>query len=176
LDQNNRGKFANGSFICHHSCAWEAQLAYIISDEANPTNHPIFAIDIDLGTSMLQLTDAPQAPIEIRMNTITSCEDPPPNTLLWKMFFDGASSTESVGAGVVFNSPTQETISLSYKLEFETTNNMVEYEDLVLGLRDSKYMKIEELAVFGDVEFIVHQVKNLYRAKHHRLRTYGNEF
>ena len=37
----------------------EAQLAYIISDEENPTNHPISAFDIDLGSSILQLTDAP---------------------------------------------------------------------------------------------------------------------
>jgi hypothetical protein len=27
----------------------EEQLAYIISDEANPTNHPIYVVDIDLG-------------------------------------------------------------------------------------------------------------------------------
>jgi hypothetical protein len=128
----------------------EAQLAYIISDEENPTNHPIFAVDTDLGTSMLQLTDGPQAPMEIRKQPITSCEDPLSNVSVWKMFFDGASSRESVGAGVVFISPTQETISLSYKLEFETTNNVAEYEALVLGLRASKDMKIEELAVFGD--------------------------
>jgi hypothetical protein len=44
----------------------ESQLAYIINDEANPTNHPIFAVDTDLGSSILQLTDAPQSPIEIR--------------------------------------------------------------------------------------------------------------
>ena len=36
-------------------------------------------------------------------------------------------------------------------------------------------MRIEELAVFGDAELIVHQVKNLYQAKHPRLRTYINE-
>jgi hypothetical protein len=83
-----------------------AQLAYIISDEANPTNHPIFAVDTDLGTSMLQLTDAPQTPIEIIMQPITSCEDPPPNTHVWNMFFDGASSRESASARVVFISPT----------------------------------------------------------------------
>jgi hypothetical protein len=40
------------------------------------------------------------------------------------MFFDGASSREGVGDGVVFASPCHETISLSYKLEFETTNNV----------------------------------------------------
>jgi ribonuclease HI len=92
------------------------------------------------------------------------------------MFFDGASSKESVGAGVFFISPTQEIISLSYKLEFETTNNVAEYEALVLGLRSTKDMNIEELAVFGDAELIVHQVKSMYKQKHPRLRTYINEF
>jgi ribonuclease HI len=159
----------------HRRLYREAQLSYIISDEANLTNHPIFTVDNDLGTSMLQLTDAPQTPIEIRKQPITYCENPPPNTSVWKMFFDGASSRESVGVGVVFISPTQETISLSYKLKFEMTNNVAEYEALVLGLRDAKDMKIEELAVFGDVELIVHQVKNLYQTKHPRLRTYRNE-
>jgi hypothetical protein len=32
----------------HRRLYRKAQLAYIISDEANPTNHPIFALDIDL--------------------------------------------------------------------------------------------------------------------------------
>jgi ribonuclease HI len=159
----------------HRRLYREAQLAYIISDEANPINHPIFSVDTDLGTSILQLSDVPQPPIEIRKQPITFCEDPPPKTSVWKMFFDGASSRESVGAGVVFISPTQETISLSCKLEFETTNNVAEYEALVLGLRAAKDMKIEELAVFGDAELIVHQVKNLYQAKHPRLRAYRNE-
>jgi ribonuclease HI len=72
------------------------------------------------------------------------------------MFFDGASYKEGAGVGVLFVSPTQETISLSYKLEFETTNNVAEYEALVLGLREVKDMGIEELSVFGDAELIVH--------------------
>ena len=71
------------------------------------------------------------------------------------MFFNGASSSEGVGAGLVFVSPCRETISLSYKLEFETTNNVVEYEALVLGLRAVKEMVIEEVAVFGDAELII---------------------
>jgi hypothetical protein len=49
----------------HRRIYREAQLAYIINDEANPTNHPIYAVDTDLGSSILQLTDAPQDPIEI---------------------------------------------------------------------------------------------------------------
>lgn len=33
----------------------EAQLAYIITDERNPTNHTIYAIDIDFGACFLQI-------------------------------------------------------------------------------------------------------------------------
>jgi hypothetical protein len=99
-------------------------LAYIISDEENPTNYPIFSLDTDLGSSLLQLTDAPQPPMEIRKRPITFCENSPPITYVWKMFFDGASSKEGAGAGVFFVSPAQETITLSYKLEFEATNNV----------------------------------------------------
>jgi hypothetical protein len=37
----------------HRRLYREAQLAYIISDEANPTNHPLFSLDTDLGFSIL---------------------------------------------------------------------------------------------------------------------------
>jgi ribonuclease HI len=38
----------------------------------------------------------------------------------------------------------QETISLSYKLEFDATNNVEEYEALVLGMRAAKEIGIKE--------------------------------
>jgi ribonuclease HI len=79
----------------------------------------------------------------------------PPITFIWIFFFDGASSREGAGAGIFFVSLAQETISLSYKLEFETTNNVAEYEALILGLRAAKEMRIQEVTVFKDVEFLV---------------------
>jgi ribonuclease HI len=68
-------------------------------------------------------------------------------------------------AGIVLISSTQEVILLSYKLELETTNNIAEYEDQVLGLRDTKDMVIDNLAVFGDSELIINQVKDIYQDK-----------
>jgi ribonuclease HI len=159
----------------HRRLYREVQLAYIISDEANPTNHPIFSLDTDLGSSLLQLTNALEPLLKLRKKPTTSHEFSPPITSIWKMFFDGASSREGIGAGVFFVSPAQETISLSYKLEFETTNNVAEYEALVLGLRVAKGMGIQEVAVFRDAELIVQQIKNTYQAKHPRLRSYRNE-
>jgi ribonuclease HI len=159
----------------HRRLYREAQLSYIVSDEANPTNHPIYALDTDLGSSLLQFTDEPETPLQIRKQLSLNQEMPPSTTSVWRMFFDGASSSIGAGAGVVFKSPSQETISLSYKLEFEVTNNVAEYEALVLGLRAAKEMGIREMAVFGDAKLIVQQVKNVYQTKHPRLKNYRNE-
>jgi ribonuclease HI len=153
----------------------ESQLAYIVSDEANPTNHPIFALDTYLGSSLLQITNDPEAPFQIRKKPFSDHGTPPPNTSIWKMFFDRASSREGIGTGVVFMSPSQETISLSYKMEFETTNNVAEYEALVLGMKAAKEMGIREMEMFEDVELIIQQVRNVYWAKHPRLKSYRNE-
>ena len=54
----------------HRRLYKEAQLAYIISDEENPTSHPIFSLDTDLGSSLLQLTDALKPPLEIKKRPI----------------------------------------------------------------------------------------------------------
>jgi hypothetical protein len=90
----------------HRRLYREAQLAYIISDEANPTNHPIFALDTDLGSGLLQLTHAPEPPLKLRKKPTSPRELPPSITPIWKMFFDGACSREGAGAGVFFVSPT----------------------------------------------------------------------
>jgi hypothetical protein len=52
---------------------------------------------------------------------------------------------------------------------------VAEYEALVLGMRAAKERGIEEVAVFGDAELIIQQVKNASWAKHPRLRGYKNE-
>jgi ribonuclease HI len=44
----------------------------------------------------------------------------------------------------------------------------------VLGLRATKYMAIDCLAVFGDSELIINQVKNIYQYKQQRLKKYKN--
>jgi ribonuclease HI len=91
------------------------------------------------------------------------------------MFFDGASSRVSVGVVIVLISLTQDTISLFYNLEFETTNNVADYKALALGLRAAKDMGIKEISVFGDVELVINQIRNIYQDKNPRLRSYRNE-
>jgi hypothetical protein len=65
----------------HRRLYREAQLAYIVSDEANPTNHPIYALDTDLGSSLLQFTDEPETPLQIRKQLSLDQGDVPSNHL-----------------------------------------------------------------------------------------------
>ena len=51
------------------------------------------------------------------------------------MYFDGSSCKERTKAGIVLISLGGEIGSLMYKLEFQTTNNIAEYEELILVLR-----------------------------------------
>jgi ribonuclease HI len=95
--------------------------------------------------------------------------------IIWKMFFDGSYYREGYGVGIVIISPSKDVIPLSYKLEFETTNNIAEYEALILGLRAAKDMGIEKLVVSGNSELIIHQIRNVYRTKQPKLKQYRNE-
>ncbi|KAH9313606.1 hypothetical protein KI387_022233, partial [Taxus chinensis] len=47
------------------------------------------------------------------------------------------------GVGVVLYSPSDELYPFSYKVQFENTNNMVEYEALFLGMGMGEYMGIK---------------------------------
>ena len=66
---------------------------------------------------------------------------------------------------MVLISPTDQVITLSFKLQFLTTNNIAEYEALILGMKATKDLRVEQLAVFGDAELVVQQVKKLYQVK-----------
>jgi ribonuclease HI len=149
----------------------EVRLAYLVSDHNNPTNHPIYAVEDDIGYSIFHMSDE-MAEVSVRKTT-TAVGDSKDN-FVWKMCFEGACSKECSGAGIFFISPTKEVIPISYKLEFDTTNNISEYEALLLGLKAARDMGIDKLSVFGDSELIIHHIKNIYQTKQQRLKQYRN--
>lgn len=75
--------------------------------------------------------------------------------ILWLMEFDGSCATSGSGAGVVLIPPSGDHIPFSFKLEFKNTNNIAEYEALLLGLVEAKRLGVKILWVKGDVELIV---------------------
>jgi ribonuclease HI len=151
----------------------ENQLAYIINDAKNSVNHPIYDVDTDFGSCILQIDDSQSTPMQLVKPTKKQTDDK--NVSVWTMYFDGASTKDSAGEGVVLISPSKETIHLSFKLDFRTTNNIAEYEALLLGLNSTKDMGIKGLKVFRDADLIIQQVNNTFQAKHVRLKAYRDE-
>ena len=122
----------------------EVQMAYLVSDSKHPNNHPIYSIDENLGSCMLQLSDEVEGVLQVHKDIPVQIKKEELDGL-WKMYFDGASSKEGAGAGVLLISAGGEVISLMYKLEFKTTNNTAEYEALILGLREAKNLVFKSL-------------------------------
>ena len=89
----------------------ENHLAYIISNEKNLVNHPIYVVGAYFGSFILQIDDSQQTPVQI---TKPTCQHPEEvATSVWKMYFDGASTQNSASSGVVLISPSKENIHLS---------------------------------------------------------------
>jgi hypothetical protein len=124
----------------------------------NPTNHPIYVVEDDLGSSIFHMSEE-MAEVSVRKST-TAVGDSEDN-FVWKMYFDGACSKEGSGAGIVFISPTKEVIPMSYKLEFDTTNNISEYEALLLGLKAAKDMGIDKF-LFLEIQNLLFTRSKIY--------------
>ena len=90
------------------------------------------------------------------------------------MNFDGAYSRTGKEAGVVIISPEGKVFNFAFKLEFEATNNVAEYEALLLGIEIAKDMGIKLLSIKGDSDLIVQQVKGRFACKCQRLKKYRN--
>jgi ribonuclease HI len=77
------------------------------------------------------------------------------------MFFYGALSCEGAGVGVLFVAPENKfVVPFSYRLQWDIdhTNNVCEYEALILGLEAVIKLNIKNLEVYGDAELIVKQI------------------
>ena len=78
------------------------------------------------------------------------------------MYFDGFVAKMGVGAGAYIISLIRYFRALSYNLTFECTNNVAEYEALLLGLNALKYLGAKRVHVLGDSELVINQVNENY--------------
>lgn len=79
---------------------------------------------------------------------------------IWKMYFDGGCSKYGKGVGIVLISPSKKVHHFDFILEFDATNNISEYEALLISLEVAKDMGIQILNIKGDSNLIIIQVKN----------------
>ncbi|KAK4409608.1 hypothetical protein Sango_0033800 [Sesamum angolense] len=92
----------------------------------------------------------------------------------WKMYFDGASHKEGAGAGVVFVTSEGEVLPYSFTLTQNCSNNVAEYQALILGLEIPVDAKQLSLKVYEDSQLVVNQLLGLYEVKKPELLPYHN--
>ena len=82
------------------------------------------------------------------------------NDIFWFMYFDGSKNQEGSGAGCILIDPDKNKHFLSYRLEFECTNNTVEFEALVQGMKKAIELNVKNSKVFGDSKIVVRKFRD----------------
>nr|XP_027122093.1 uncharacterized protein LOC113739045 [Coffea arabica] len=75
----------------------------------------------------------------------------------WRLFFNGAANSFGTGIGAILVSPEGKHYPATAKLQFPCTNNMVEYEACIFGLKMALDMEIKDLIAFSDSDLLMHQ-------------------
>lgn len=89
-----------------------------------------------------------------------------------RIYVDGASrgNPGKAGAGVVIKSPDGSIVKRLKKYLDITTNNMAEYQALVIALEAAHSLRIKRIRILADSELMVKQINGEYRVKSADLR------
>jgi ribonuclease HI len=90
----------------------------------------------------------------------------------WTIFCDGSWGTFSAGAVVVLVEPSKVRTCYAARLDFSCTNNIAEYEALLLGLRKLKAMGIRRAIIKTDSQVISGHVDKSSKARDPNLEKY----
>jgi ribonuclease HI len=90
----------------------------------------------------------------------------------WTVFCDGSWGTFGAGAVAILISPSNNKTCYAARLEFNCTNNIAEYEALLLGLQKLKTMAIRMAVLKSDSQVITRHVDKSSRARDPKLEKY----
>ncbi|XP_050941581.1 uncharacterized protein LOC103501632 [Cucumis melo] len=90
----------------------------------------------------------------------------------WIMFFDGATRRSGAGVGILFISPEKHMLPYSFTLGEFCSNNVVEYQALIIGLQMASKFGIKCIEIFGDSKLIINKLSYQYEVKHQDLKPY----
>ncbi|XP_071718416.1 uncharacterized protein [Rutidosis leptorrhynchoides] len=90
----------------------------------------------------------------------------------WKLYTDGASSSDGSGVGLMLVNPKGQEFTYALRFEFQTTNNEDEYEALLAGQRLVKEMKICHGRAFFDSQLVANQVMGTFEARQPSIQQY----
>jgi ribonuclease HI len=94
---------------------------------------------------------------------------------MWHIHFEGACSKEGNIVGIILYSPIGKIHNLSYRLEFSCTNNVTEFEALLLGIENDYNLACGHLIVFGDSKLVVKLVMKIYNPNNKLPKKYTQD-
>ncbi|XP_059670990.1 uncharacterized protein LOC132316534 [Cornus florida] len=90
----------------------------------------------------------------------------------WTLMFDGSSTSEGSGAGIVIISLTGNQISFSFFLDFSCSNNQAEYKALIIGLEILLEMAVKAVHIVGDSSLVINQISEDFKCLNWQLRSF----
>ena len=90
----------------------------------------------------------------------------------WKEFVDKASSALGVGAEIVIITPKGIRLEHSFRQKFKASNNEVEYETLLAGLRAVLGMGAQAVEIYSNSRLVVNQVQGNFEVRDSRMKAY----
>jgi ribonuclease HI len=90
----------------------------------------------------------------------------------WTVFCDGSWGTFGAGAAVVLVAPSKVRTCYAIRLDFSCTNNIAEYEALLLGLQKLKAMGIKRVVLKTDSQVITGHIDKSCKARDPKLEKY----
>ncbi|XP_074277875.1 uncharacterized protein LOC141601486 [Silene latifolia] len=93
----------------------------------------------------------------------------------WRMYFDGAARRDGAGAGVVFISPQNHVMPYSFTLTQFCSNNVAEYQALILGLQMAIEVSVRDMDIYGDSQLVISQVLDEYEVRKEDLIPYHRQ-
>jgi ribonuclease HI len=91
------------------------------------------------------------------------------------MYFDGSLNLEGAGAGVLFISPQGDHLKYILQIHYKASNNSVEYETLIHGLRIAVSLGIKRLIAYGNSKVVIDQVNKARNIKKDTMNAYCAE-
>ncbi|XP_050387227.1 uncharacterized protein LOC126803464 [Argentina anserina] len=103
-------------------------------------------------------------------NTAEATEPAP----VWDIYVDDSANKTSSGAGIITTDPERNEYPYTLRFNFETSNNIVEYEALIGGIQLCLEFEATRIRIFSDSQLVVNQVDGSYQSHHPRLISYQN--
>lgn len=88
---------------------------------------------------------------------------------VWTIFIDGSFTSLRSGTGVIPTSPEGFKVQQAIRFGFMATNNILEYEALLAGLKLAHSLKVKNLLIYSYSQLVVKQMLREYEAREAHL-------